>query len=126
MKVTTKGKMKTSRREIENQKEERSLVVDDQIIKNNILDSRELLFLRKDNVAYFVNTDGKPLDSGSQKLFERNEIPNLGSLALGKAKAIKYKKHYHMALPICEGQREGPTTILNQNYNSNKRFANHR
>jgi len=70
--------------------------------------------LRKDNVAYFVDTDGKPLDSGSQKLFERNEIPNLGSLALGKAKAIKYKKHYHMALPICEEEREGPTMTLTQ------------
>jgi len=89
-------------------------IVEDQIIKNNILNSRELLFLRKDNVAYFVNTNGKPLDSGSQKLFERNEIPNLGGLALGKPKAIKYKKHYHMALPICEGQRKGPTMTLTQ------------
>jgi len=46
--------------------------------------------------------------------FERKEIPNLGSLALGKAKAIKYKKHYHMALPFCKGQREGPTMTLTQ------------
>jgi len=123
MKATTKGKMKTSRREIEEPEgRTKSSIVDDQIIKNNIFDSRELLFLRKDNVAYFIDTDGKPLDSGSQKHFERNEIPNLGSLALGKAKAIKYKKHYHMALPICEGPNHDP----NSNYSSNKRFANHR
>jgi len=85
-------------------------IVEDQIIKNNVLDSRELLSLRKDNVTYFI--DGKSLDFGSQKLFERNEIRNLGGLALGKA--IKYKKHYHIALPICEGQRESPTMILTQ------------
>jgi len=39
----------------------KSSIVEDQIIKNNILDSRGLLFLRKDNTAYFVDTDGKPL-----------------------------------------------------------------
>jgi len=87
-------------------------IVKDQIIKNNILDSRELLFLQKDakdcNVAYFVDTDGKPLDSCSQKLFEKNEIPNLGSLALGKAKAIKCKKHYHMALSVKDSARARP------------------
>jgi len=61
-----------------------------------------LLFLSKDNIAYFVNINGKPLNFDSQKLFERNEIPNLGSLTLGKAKSIKYKK-YHIALPISDG-----------------------
>jgi len=60
----TKKKMKTSTRKTENQKKKRS-IVEDQIIKSNILDSRELLFLRKDNVAYFVDTDGKLLDSDS-------------------------------------------------------------
>jgi len=70
--------------------------------------------LRKDNVAYFVDTDGKPLDSGSQKLFERNDIPKLGSLDLGEAKAIKHKKRYHITLPISENEREGPTMTLNR------------
>ena len=40
----------------------RPIIVNDQTIENNILDSRELLFLRKDNVAYFVDTNGRPLD----------------------------------------------------------------
>ena len=90
------------------------IIVNDQIIKNNILDSRDLLFLRKDNSVYFVDTNGKPLDSGSQKLFERNEISHLENLALGKAKVIKYKKYYHLVLPISEGQREGPTITFIQ------------
>ncbi|KAG5314888.1 POL4 protein, partial [Pseudoatta argentina] len=90
------------------------IIINDQIIKNNILDSRDLLFLRKDNVAYFVDTNGRSLDSGSQKLFERNEIPRLEDLALGKAKVVKYKKYYHLAFPISEGQREGPTMTFTQ------------
>jgi len=89
-------------------------ITDIQTLKSNIVESRDLLFLRKDNIAYFVNINGKPLDSGSQKLFERNEIPNLGPLTLGKAKAIKYKKYYHIALPVSEEQREGPTMTINQ------------
>lgn len=87
-------------------------IIENKIVKNNIIDSRELLFLRKDNVAYFVDTQGNPLDSGSQKLFERNELPNLGSLTLGKAKAIKYKHYYHIALPINDELRVGPTATL--------------
>jgi len=35
-------------------------------------------------------------------------------LTLGKAKAIKYKKYYHIALPVSEGQKEGPTMTMNQ------------
>lgn len=54
--------------EEENNDLEQEEIVD----KNNIIESKELLFLRKDNVTYFMDTDGNPLDSGSQKLFERN------------------------------------------------------
>ncbi|KAL6420401.1 hypothetical protein ACFW04_014528 [Cataglyphis niger] len=55
-------------------------IIENRTIKSNIIDSRKILFLRKDNVAYFVDTQGKPLDSDSQKLFERNGLSNLGSL----------------------------------------------
>jgi len=72
-------------------------IIDIQTFKGNVIDIRDLLFLRKDNIAYFDDINGKPLDSGSQKLFERNEISNLGSLTLRKAKTIKYKKYYHIA-----------------------------
>jgi len=84
-------------------------IVDIQTFKNNVIKTRDLLFLRKDNVAYF-DTNGKPLDSGSQKLFERNDIPKLGlTLNLGKAKTTKY---CYITLPISE--REGLTMTLNQ------------
>ncbi|KAL6421531.1 hypothetical protein ACFW04_014290 [Cataglyphis niger] len=83
-------------------------IIENRITKSNIIDSRELLFLRKDNVAYFVNTQRKPLDSGSQKLFERNGLPNLGSLMLGNTKAIKYKNHYHIGLTHQRNATGGP------------------
>ena len=54
------------------------LLKNQSVVKNNTVDFWELLFLRKDNIAYFVDTNEKPLDYGSQKLFERNEIPSLG------------------------------------------------
>ena len=71
-----------------------------------------------------MDTDGRPLDSGSQKHFERNEI--VWKISVGEAKAIKYKKYYHVALFISEGQREGPTMTLSQFFYNDKRFANHR
>lgn len=74
----------------------------------------ELLFLRKDNIAYFVDTNKRPLDSESQKLFEQNELPKLSPLTLGKAKLVKYRKYYHIALPISEGLRESLTMTLTQ------------
>ena len=80
--------------------------------------------MRKDHVAYFVDIYGKPLDSGSQKLFERNELPKLESLTVGKAKAIKYKKYYHVALPISEGLREGPTLTLERIIETLKELQN--
>jgi len=63
------------------------------------------LFFRKDNITYFVDINGKLLDFGSQKLFEQNKIPNF-SYPKKKAKAIKYKKYYHVALPVSKEQRK--------------------
>ncbi|KAL6264251.1 hypothetical protein P5V15_004340 [Pogonomyrmex californicus] len=88
-------------------------IIDHKLMKNNVVDSRELLFFRKDNVAYFVDVDGNPLDSGAQKLLERNELPTLNELALCRPQVVKRKNYFHMAFPIDEGLREGPTMILN-------------
>ncbi|KAL6253461.1 hypothetical protein P5V15_015307 [Pogonomyrmex californicus] len=94
-------------------REGKSMIIKDQIVKNNIIDLRELFFLRKDNLTYFVDTSGKPLDSDSQKLFERNELPKLSNLTLGEARVIKYKNYYHLILTVSEEQR-GPTITLTQ------------
>ncbi|KAL6266190.1 hypothetical protein P5V15_003050 [Pogonomyrmex californicus] len=88
-------------------------IIDNKLIKNNVVDFRELLFLRKDNVAYFVDVNGNPLDSGVQKLFERNELPTLNELTLCRPQVVKRKNYFHVALPIDEGLKEGPIMILN-------------
>jgi len=103
-----------------------------QTIKNNVIESRDLVYL----IIIFINyscvriirrilcrhINGTSLNSGSQKLFERNEIPSLNSLILEEAKAIKYKKYYHIALPINEGQRK-TNDNLKSNHCSNKKFV---
>ncbi|KYN09850.1 hypothetical protein ALC57_17973, partial [Trachymyrmex cornetzi] len=81
-----------------------------QTFKNNVIDSHDLL-------------NEEPLHSGSQKLFERNKIPSLNPLILGEAKATKYEKYYHIALPINEGQREGPIGGFKSNHCSSKKFT---
>jgi len=35
-------------------------IIDIQTLKSNTVKSRDLLFLRKDNIAYFVDINGKP------------------------------------------------------------------
>ncbi|KAL6268253.1 hypothetical protein P5V15_001368 [Pogonomyrmex californicus] len=88
-------------------------IIDYKLMKNNVVDSHELLFLRKDNIAYFVDVDGNPLDFGARKLLECNELPTFNELALCRPQVVKRKNYFHMALPIDEELREGPTMILN-------------
>jgi len=52
----------------------------DSKIKVRYINNRDLLFLCRNNITYFVDTDGRPLDSGSRKLFERNKISCLRDL----------------------------------------------
>ncbi|KYN30361.1 hypothetical protein ALC56_15337, partial [Trachymyrmex septentrionalis] len=70
-------------------------IIVNQIIKNNILDSRKLLFFRKNNVAYFVDINERLLNSRSQKLFERNEVPRLGDLVLVTKMYNRIKHKYY-------------------------------
>ncbi|XP_032690713.1 uncharacterized protein LOC116853662 [Odontomachus brunneus] len=91
-------------------------IIDIQTRANNLVESRDLHFLLKDNLLYFTDILGNPLDSGARKLFERQEIPKLTGLSLGIAKLIKRYQRYHIILPISEDQQEGPTRILNNIY----------
>ena len=45
-------------------------------------------------------------------------------LTLDQAKAIKYKGHYHIILPVSEGQCEGPTMTLNHIITAIKELRN--
>ncbi|XP_025161592.1 uncharacterized protein LOC112590101, partial [Harpegnathos saltator] len=80
--------------------------------ESNLIDSRDLHFLRKDNLLYFTDISGNPVDDGGNKLFERQEMPKVTNLSISIAKFIKRNKRYHIILPISEDQKEGPTMIL--------------
>jgi hypothetical protein len=64
-------------------------ISEDRPLSLNIIKVRDQLWMRKDNYAYFVKTNGEPCDKGSEKLAERSEIPSLGELYIGQAKAIR-------------------------------------
>lgn len=81
-------------------------------VKTNIIESRDLHYLRKDNLLYFTDTLGNPVDIGARKLYERQEIPKLNNLHLGQATLVKRYRTYHIILPISEDQTEGPTEVL--------------
>ena len=52
---------------------------------HNIVETKELLQYRPDNIAYFVASNGSPCDKGNKALLEANKIPvKLYSLSLGR------------------------------------------
>lgn len=88
--------IKTKNKEIQKKKSifkknNKPTINNQQIIKNNIIKSCDLVFLRKDNTAYFVDTNGKSLHSCSQKLFEQNKHLNLNKFTLNQPKTTKIK-----------------------------------
>jgi His(2)-Cys(2) zinc finger./Integrase core domain. len=91
---------------------EQETLAEDRTLALNIIKVRDQLWMRKDNYAYFVRTNGDPCDKGSEKLAERGEIPNLGELCIGQAKAIRKHNTYHIALPIVTEDGENLTEVL--------------
>ncbi|KAG5305611.1 SVMI inhibitor, partial [Acromyrmex insinuator] len=56
-----RNRKKLTKTRTENQKRRKNLLINHQVINRIILDSRNLLFLRKNNVAYFIKTNGRNL-----------------------------------------------------------------
>lgn len=46
----------------------------------NVVECREKLFMRKDNLLYFMTAQGVPCDRGAEQLNERRELPRLTGL----------------------------------------------
>ena len=49
----------------------------------NLVETKELLQFRKDNIVYIVASDGSPCDEGSRGLIEANKIPRKQTLQIG-------------------------------------------
>ena len=56
--------------------------------------------MRKDNWAYFVTVDGKPVCTGALELDALNKIPINLNLKVGEPKIIKIGSRFHILLPI--------------------------
>ena len=54
-----------------------------------MVECRDQLTMRKDTYAYFVTTNGTPLDNGSKILEKRETLPKFKNLQKGIGKEIK-------------------------------------
>ena len=70
------------------------------ITRENIVECRDQLTMRKDNYAYFVTTNGTPLGNGSKTLEKREYLPKFKHIQKGIAKGIKKRNYYYFALPM--------------------------
>ena len=56
---------------------------------NDIIETKELVHFRTDNIVYFVASDGNPCDVSSQALIEANKIPVRQKIQVGRLSEIK-------------------------------------
>ena len=71
--------------------------------KCQIIEVKDLIHCRKDNIIYFVDINGKPCDEGALKLVENNKIEPrqiLNYLSVNYSK--KYNGYYYFSLCILE------------------------
>ncbi|XP_011858515.1 PREDICTED: serine/threonine-protein phosphatase 4 regulatory subunit 2-like, partial [Vollenhovia emeryi] len=54
--------------------------------KSSIINSRDQIFMRKENYLYLLTKDGKPCDEGSKQLKKRNLIPKIKENQVGNFK----------------------------------------
>jgi hypothetical protein len=65
---------------------------------NNIAEIRDRILARKDNIVIFVTQVGKPCDNVSHLLAKGNKVPVIKDATLGRAKVIKQRSMYLIAL----------------------------
>ena len=86
---------------------------------HNIVETKELLQYRSDNIAYFVTSNGSPCDKGSKALIEANKIPVKCTLQVGNINEIKKSNNkYLFGLCIREEISESQVTIKDNLYHT--------
>ena len=77
-----------------------------------IIETKELIQFRKDNIAYFVANDECPCDEGSRALIEANKIPAEQTLHVGKINETRRSNSkYLFGLCIREGNLESQEIV---------------
>lgn len=82
---------------------------------HSIINSRDQIFMHKENYLYFMSADGKPCDNGSKILQERRLIPQMTNAETGKVTLIKKGNKVHFIF-ICKNKINDTVTkeILHQ------------
>jgi hypothetical protein len=69
--------------------------------KHSVVNSRDQIFMQKENYLYFLTADGKPCDEGSKQLEKRNLISKIKESKVGNIEVIKRGNRTHLIL-ICK------------------------
>lgn len=75
-----------------------------------IVETRDNINSRNDNLVVFVTSRGEPCDEGARILQESNRLPEIKDATIGRAKVIKNGKTYLIAL-ILEGRISIPLQL---------------
>lgn len=84
--------------------------------KHSVINSRDQIFMRKENYLYFLTVDGKPCDEGTRQLQKQNLIPKLKETKVGNIEVIKRKNRFHLILICKENLKERIAKETLQNF----------
>lgn len=76
---------------------------------HSIINSRDHIFMHKENYLYFMSADGKPCDNGSKSLEKRKLIAKVTNAQTGKVTSIKKGNKIHFIL-ICKDKTSDKVT----------------
>ena len=83
--------------------------------RRNIIESKELLQFRKDNIIYFIASDGSLCDNGSRVLIEANKIPANQTVCVGKIGETRRSNNKYLFGLCIRGENPEPQQIVKNN-----------
>ncbi|CAG5100542.1 Protein of unknown function [Cotesia congregata] len=69
-----------------------------------IIETRDQIFMQKNNYLYFIDEYGQPVDSGATKLEERSLLPKFKNLQAGSVAITKIGSRHHIAIVVNKGE----------------------
>uniref|UniRef100_A0A6V7KDU1 RNA-directed DNA polymerase n=1 Tax=Bracon brevicornis TaxID=1563983 RepID=A0A6V7KDU1_9HYME len=80
--------------------------------KSKIAIVNDMFIYRKDNLAYFIDQEGNPLDEGSKKIKQINKLPTIKASSLGGMIKNKINKYFHFGLMIQGSTGQSSLTLV--------------
>ncbi|CAB0041111.1 unnamed protein product, partial [Trichogramma brassicae] len=81
--------------------------------ERTFIECKEKLFMRKDNYAFFVDSNSAPCDDGARHLQSQDKLPKVQDIKPGEIARIKKKNAFNYA--ICIKDRLDSTPMIIQN-----------